>query len=158
MSGISTTMLKAVAAIIGTLVVIGFVFGVFNILKESGNKVVNKSVNTIEGVMDTDYTQYQRADVTGNEVINAISSFTASKDEIYIEVKTADGGDVVYIYPSKQITSANRSKNEDIMTAVAKAKEKGGGCYINPKAMFTGVCVYDNNDNDLLVGIVFQQN
>ena len=157
MGGSTSTFLKMVAGIALTLAIITFAFFIYNTVKGTGNRVLTKATDTTEAMIESNITQYNRSDISGSEVINAIVSFMDSSEEIYVEV-TTHSGTTVYIYPSKNVAAGQRQSNNDILDAVQAAKEKGNAAYISPKGKFTGKVVYAANDDSIIVGLNFTQN
>ena len=142
--------------IIITLLVIGLGFLAFMSNRGMFDKITAKSNDTMNSMVESNITQYNRSDIPGNEVLNAISSFMNSSDEIYIEVKNASS-DVVYLYPNRQITSDQRQTSAEVLEALKKAKQKGAAEYISPKSKYTGTVQYHPDDDTVIVGILFEK-
>lgn len=157
MGGSTSTFLKMVAGIALTLAIITFGFFIYNTVKGTGNRVLTKATDTTESMIESNITQYNRGDISGSEVLNAIVTFMDSSEEIYVEVTTHSGTNV-YIYPNKNVAPDQRASNNDILDALQLAKQKGNAAYISPKGKFTGKVVYADNDDSIIVGISFTQN
>lgn len=152
-----STFIKVIAGIALTILVVVFGFFIYNSVKDTGNKALSKTLDTTNAMLESNITQYNRAGVSGSEVVNAISTLMSSSDEVYVEVKTKSGSDVTYIYPSKKITDADRETADETNLKLRTAKEKGSSEYISPKGKFTGTVVYDNNDSSVILGLLFEQ-
>jgi len=152
----ASTFLKIVGGLALTLAVLGFAFFIYTSVKDSGNSVLTKATDTTNAMLESNITQYNRSGISGSEVVNAITTFMDSSEEIYVEV-TTHSGTAVYIYPNRQIRSDQRMSNNDILDAVQLAKEKGNPNYISPKGKFDGRVVYDANDDSIIVGVSFTQ-
>lgn len=153
----TNTFIKIIAGLALTLAVVTFGFFIYNTVKGTGNAALTKATDTTNSMLESNITQYNRADISGSEVLNAITNFMESSEEIYIEVITKSGSKT-YIYPSKSIASDQRMSNNDILADVQLAKTKGNAAYISPKGKFTGKVVYDATDDSVIVGICFTQN
>lgn len=138
------------------LLLVGFLYFAWNSSKDQGNQMVSKSLDTTNSMLESNITQYNRDDISGSEVINAISTFAESSDEIYIEVKTSRS-DVTYIYPSKKIEESGRSSNNEVQDALKLARQKGNKNYISPKGRFSGKIIYMSSDDSVIEGILFEQ-
>lgn len=154
----TSDFLKIIAGVALTILVIVFAFFIYNSLKDTGNRALSKASDTTNAMLESNITQYSRTNISGSEVVNAISTFMASSEEIYIEVITKSGSDITYIYPSKQVTDADRESVEDTNTKLTSAKQKGNADYISPKGKFTGTVVYDPDDSSIILGLLFEQN
>lgn len=152
-----STFIKVIAGIALTILVVVFGFFIYNSVKDTGNKALSKTLDTTNAMLESNITQYNRAGVSGSEVVNAISTLMSSSDEVYVEVKTKSGSDVTYIYPSKKITDADRESADETNLKLRTAKQKGASEYISPKGKFTGTVVYDNNDSSVILGLLFEQ-
>lgn len=139
-----------------TLAVLTFAFFTYNTIKGTGNSAITKATDATNSMLETNITQYNRTGIPGSEVLNAITTFMESSEEIYVEVKTT-GSTTVYIYPNKTVTSDNRMSNNAILEALQKAKQKGNSEYISPKGKFDGKIVYADSDNSVIVGLYFEQ-
>ena len=133
-----------------------FGFLIWNIFKGKADVFVAKGSSVMDSMAESNITQYNRSDIPGSEVLNCISTFMDSSDEIYIEVKNATS-DIVYIYPSRQITSEQRQTNAELLEALRVAKQKGSAEYISPKSKYTGTVQYLPDDDTVIVGILFEK-
>jgi len=134
-------------------VVGGFIMLAINSTKSSGQEALKKSTDMTNSMLNMNITQYNRDDVDGSEVINAISTFMDSSEEIYIKVDN-----VCYIYPSGSVTPDGRESKDETLNKLNAAKKKGAANYISPRGKYTGRVVYMSDDDSVIEGIVFTKN
>lgn len=146
MGGSLSEGLRTVFAIVLACLVIGFVFMVWNSVKESGNTALTDTNSMVTQMDEAKYTQYDAAIVTGSEVINVIKQH--SGDDIYIGVNVG-AGFVNYIHSDQSLSAAGAD-----LTA---ARDKTSPTYISPNARFTGAIVRDAT-TDAILGIEFTKN
>lgn len=142
--------LLTLGGLVLTLAVIAFLYFMYNTFKSSGNEAVTKGTDSLNSMLDSNITQYNRDDISGSEVINAISTFMDSSDEIYVKV-----GDQYYIYPNGDISPDNKESKDDTLTKLSEAKQKGSSTYISPKGKYRGRVKYMDDDDSVIVGIEF---
>lgn len=132
------------------ILVIVFSFFAFNTFKSSGNKTITKGVDTTNAMLNSNITDYNRDNIPGSEVINAITTFMDSSEEIYVKV-----GNVYYIYPSGNVTPDGREKKAETMDKISEAKKKGSATYIGPQSKYKGKVIYMDDDETIIEGVEF---
>ena len=150
MKGAIPKFLITLGEIALTMLVIVFLFFVYNTVKANGNKTLTKALDTTNSMLNSNITDYNRDNILGNEVINAITTFMDSSDEIYIKVEN-----VCYIYPNGSVTPDGREKKEETMNKLSEAKKKGSATYIGPQSKYKGKVIYMDDDESIIEGIEF---
>lgn len=146
----TNSFLGKLGGLVITLAVIGFLFLMWNVLKGSGDEALSKATDMTDSIMASNITQYNRSDISGTQVLNAITTFMDSSDEIFIKV---DG--VCYIYPNGKVTPDGREKKSATLDKINAAKQKGSATYIKPKGKYTGKIIYMDDDESVIEGIEF---
>ncbi|MBR5360875.1 MAG: hypothetical protein IK123_08305 [Lachnospiraceae bacterium] len=146
MGGSLSEGLRTVFAIVLSCLVIGFIFVVWNSVKESGNTALTDTNAMVTQMDEAKYTQYDAAVITGSEVINIIRQHAT--DDIYVGVNNG-GGMVNYIHSDATLAAAGAD--------LGNARDKTNAAYISPNAKFTGAVIRDNTTNAIL-GLEFTRN
>ncbi len=146
MGGSLSEGLRTVFAIVLTCLVIGFIFVVWNSVKESGNTALTDTNAMVTQMDEAKYTQYDAAVITGSEVINIIRQHAT--DDIYVGVNNG-GGMINYIHSDGTLSGAGAD--------LGNARDKTNAAYISPNAKFTGAVIRDTTTNAIL-GLEFIRN
>lgn len=145
-----TKFILTIGGVILGLLVLAFMFFGYNTLKGNGNKTLSKANDTTNSMLNSNITDYNRDNIPGSEVINAITTFMDSSEEIYVKVEN-----VYYIYPSGTVTPDGREKKSETMDKISEAKKKGSATYIGPQSKYKGKVIYMDDDETIIEGIEF---
>lgn len=146
MGGSLSEGLRTVFAIVLACLVIGFVFIVWNSVKESGNTALTDTNSMVTQMDEAKYTQYDGAIITGSEVINVIKQH--SNDDIYVGVDVG-AGLVNYVHSDATLSAPGAD--------VSLTRQKTSPTYISPNAKFTGKIVRETT-TDAILGVEFTKN
>ena len=158
---------KAIAAIVGiilTVLLISFIFGIWNQQKTSGNKAMAQVEQISANMEEADITQYDGETVTGSQVLSAIKTLEGKEVSIAViqtpgtaptTVQSEGGNTYVYNYKAdsdkiEAISTADRSKD------YTDAKSKTTSAYITPSAKYNGSIVRSENTGAILQ-LIFQR-
>ena len=147
MGGSLSEGLRVVFAIVLSCLVIGFVFMVWNSVKESGNTALTDTNSMVTQMDEAKYTQYDGAVVTGSEVVNVIRQH--KNDNIYVSVDNGNG-EQFYICDGADLTGTG----QDIKLTRVKTD---AAHYISPNMKFYGTVDRDAT-TDAILGIKFSRN
>lgn len=144
MGGSLSEGLRVVFAVVLSCLVIGFVFMVWNSVKESGNTALTDANSMVTQMEEAKYTQYDGAVVTGSEVVNVIRQH--KNDNIYVSVDNGNGPQN-YICDGPSLTGTG----QDIKLTRVKTDTAH---YVSPNAKFYGSIDRDET-TDAILGIIF---
>ena len=148
----SGSVIKIIAGIGATLLIVTFGFFVVNYAINKGHNLTNVVSNKLDGVLESEYTQYDGREINGFTVSNLIASTRAGSDNIYISVKTTLATTPVFYVcdvDNNRLTDAAHS------ALVKASKAKTDNNYINPSQIFIGTVV--RTANKAIVGLEFVQ-
>lgn len=148
----SNKVLFIIAGIVMTLLVITFAFSLVNSSLSKGNELNNQASAKMDSMLESQYTQYDAATISGSQVLNIISEFYNSTEPVYVQVDTLAGPVVTYVCDA---TSLDKFASATQGTLVQNAKDKANTAYITPTGNFVGAV--QRNANDAIIGIVFTQ-
>ncbi len=161
MENVPSTAIIAVVAIVLACLLAAWGFSVVTAQRQQGNKAV-QNVEAMNAALDeSKFTQYEGAQVTGSQVLAAI---TTLKDQPVVVVVNNGVGDTSYIYeggPASNATeyslpeSAKKMDAGKWTTAMQNAQDATKrGTYITPSAQFFGKCLRDPN-TEAITAVVF---
>lgn len=141
------------AGVVIALMIIGVIFAMGNKFKDAAEKAGDKGESMLLDMLESDITVYDGNEVSGSEVLNAISKFKNEEFSVWVCTKgnaagtyygynlTANGG-------TYELGSASSAK-------IADAKKVTNSVYINPTAKFLGEVLL--NANGAKIGVKFVQ-
>ena len=136
---IITIVVVAIACLLG-----GLLFMIFNAGKESVTGSVNDITKTTVTVEESKFTQYDGAEITGSQVVSAITSLKG--ENVYVSVD--NGKSVSYYLWDATLRTENPTKIKEL------SNKKNLSTYANPSSTFLGEVIRDN-DTDAIIGISF---
>jgi len=148
----ATKVFLIIGAVVVSLLVLTFGFGLTRGTIEKGNGLTNDVNDKIDNVLESQYTQYDATEVSGSQVLNVISETYFSSEPIYITVVTSAGSTVTYVCDTTTLT---RDPSTTHSTKITAAKSKANNAYITPTGTFVGTV--NRNTNQAIVGITFTQ-
>ena len=157
-----TKVITTIVGIIITVLIVSFIFNIWNQQKTSGNKAMAQVEQISANLDEADITQYDGEVVTGSQVLAAIKALEGKEVSIAVCQNTSESAPTagtpitadttskfVYNYTASAdaltpITTADRN------TAYQAAKSKLTSQYITPSANYTGYVVRSNSTNAIL--------
>lgn len=136
---ILTIVVVAIACLVG-----GLLFWIYDAGKESVTGSVNDITKTTARVEESKFTQYDGAEITGSQVVSAVTSFKG--ENIYVSVD--NGRAVTYYLWDENFTTENPTKIKEL------SNKKNLSTYANPSSSFLGEVIRDR-DTEAIVGISF---
>lgn len=136
---ILTIVVVAIACLVG-----GLLFWIFDAGKESVTGSVNDITKTTARVEESKFTQYDGAEITGSQVVSAVTSFKG--ENIYVSVDNGKGPK--YYLWDANFTTENPTKIKEL------SNKKNLSTYANPSSTFVGEVIRDK-DTDAIIGIAF---
>lgn len=139
---ILTIVVVAIACLVG-----GLLFWIFNAGKESVTGSVTQINKMTANVEESKYTQYDGMEITGSQVVSAVTSFKG--DNVYVAVNNSNTGSTyTYYLWDANFTTKDPTKIKEL------SNKKNLSTYVNPSSLFIGEVVRDKN-TDAIVGIKF---
>ena len=136
---IITIVVIAIACLLG-----GLLFWIFDAGKESITGSVNDITKTTARVEESKYTQYDGMEITGSQVVSAVTSFKG--DNVFVSVD--NGKSVSYYLWDATLTNENPTKIKEL------SNKKNLSAYANPSSYFVGEVIRDS-DTEAIIGISF---
>lgn len=156
MSDGARKMLMAGAGFLFAFLFIASMFKIFNKSSETVNVAGEKIDNLTQEMIVADKTQYDDQEVSGSDVLNAITKFKSEELCVWVVTnKTSATSGTQYGYTLKAESEGKFSLDAESTNTIAKAKKLSDKTYINPSGKFLGDILYDTND--VIVGIKFVQ-
>lgn len=152
MTGNVRDVIKLVAGLVLTLLLIGIVFAIFRTGRSTADSAQSELSSFNTTLMESKYTEYEGRTILGNEVVSFLT--TNANSEIAIQVITSSGSNKIYNYSSIDMSGA-ATDAEANNTAISAAKKKGDATYINPNGKFE--CTLNRDANSTITGIIFTQ-
>lgn len=144
-------MIKLIAGIVLTLLLVMVIFAFWNQAKGSAETAQNDLAGFQTTLDESKYTQYEGQTVLGNQVISYVSQY--ANTEIAIEVVSKNGTTTFYNYSdqdmSTEIDQTTNSQN------IANAKSKSSTQYINPNGKFE--CTLYRDAANTIKCVIFTQ-
>ena len=133
-------------AVIAALIV-AFGFSIVQGQKANAQKAIG-NVDSMNATLDeAAITDYDGREVTGSQVLSAISSLRDQHIQITVLPKIGGTANTFYI-PSTLSGDALDTANKQYATALSKVKQKTNAGYITPSAKYNGM-VYRNKSNQI---------
>ncbi len=135
MENLPIKVITAIVGIILTVLLISFIFGIWNQQKTSGNKAMAQVEQISANLEEADITQYDSEIVTGSQVLAAIKALENKE----VSIVVVQGGSASYTYNYTASTDAITAKSAtDRANDYKAAKSKSTSQYITPSARYTG--------------------
>lgn len=147
------TILEIAAGVIVSLIIIGFIFKKVNSTLDTAGEATAKAEKEMSAMLNSDKTAYDGAEVTGSEVLHAITKFKGEEFGVLVCTKKDTSG-TYYGWTLRQSGSTYDFASES-SSKIADAKKTSSRQYINPTGTFTGECLYDVNQQ--IIGVKFTQ-
>lgn len=150
----SNEVIKIVAGLAITLLLVLLGFGLFKFFSSKGESIKGQLGTTLDSATTMTYTQKDGEILSGSTVLNFITECEERNDEITIIVKTKKNtSGTAYVY------DASRSRIADTNESTLKknAKSKTHNDYISPNGQFECTVQKDATNKDLIVSITFEQ-
>lgn len=158
----SNKVLYIIVGIVAVLLVISFGFLIIRSALEKGNNLTTAVNDKMDNVLESQYTQYDAATISGSQVLNIINEVWSQTDKIAIRVVTkANAAGTVYCTngtytAAGSATLGTVNTNSAQSTLVSAAKTKGNSAYITPTGKFLGEVCRDTNESIVMINFVQQ--
>lgn len=144
-------MIKLVAGLVITLLVIGIGFSIYNTAKETTDTVQSDIASFNTTLTDAKYTDIEGDTLLGNQVSSYISQY--ANTEIAIQVVSKSGTTTFYNYSDQDMTNVIDATTN--AQNIAAAKSKSSASYINPNGKF--LCSLYRDSSDTIKCVIFTQ-
>ena len=163
-----TKVITTIVGIIITVLIVSFIFNIWNQQKTSGNKAMAQVEQISANMDEADVTQYDGEIVTGSQVLGAIKTLEGKEVSIAViqgaiestaanptTLQSEGGTTFIYNYTASDeaVTakdSATRASN------YASAKSKTTSAYITPSANYRGSVIRSSTTN-AIQQLIFQR-
>ncbi|MBE5938482.1 MAG: hypothetical protein E7265_10690 [Lachnospiraceae bacterium] len=137
------------AGLIIVLIIIGIMFDLFDRTRETTDNAGKQIDDMNDKLAHAVYTRYTGDDISGSEVLSAISNFWDSQD-IFVSVEI-NGSTTYYVYNDANLTTL--LTDSEMASRLAEAKKPVSTKYINPRTVFLGTLVEGPNGG--VIGIKY---
>lgn len=157
----SNKVLYIIVGIVAVLLVISFGFLIIRSALEKGNNLTTAVNDKMDNVLESQYTQYDAATISGSQVLNIISEVWSQTDRIAIRVVNKGGNTTTYCNAGTYTAAGSATLGTDLTnsaqsTAVTAAKTKGNAAYITPTGKFLGEVCRDSNEAIVMISFTQQ--
>ena len=138
-----TKVITTIVGIIITVLIVSFIFNIWNQQKTSGNKAMAQVEQISANMDEADVTQYDGEIVTGSQVLGAIKTLEGKEVSIVV-VQGVGSASYTYNYTASADTITASADTITAKSATDRtndykaAKSKTSSQYITPSARYTG--------------------
>lgn len=141
--------IQVVGGIVLTLLLVSLIFSAYSTQQDNANQAITKTNEMNVTLLESDYTQYDGATISGSEVVNVIKRFKDQDIYVGVCVTATSGVGTSFDYYNHDATLGTNNIKD-----LASAKVKSNANYITPSAQFLGEVKRDDTTG-AIVGITF---